>query len=175
MSTCSVSRCAFNRICVPGAGPMPANIMVIGEAPGAEELRTGVPFVGRAGELLNVLLAEAGINRADIRVTNTCGCVDLSREDKRPLPAELMACRPRLEQEIDMTDPRIIVLLGNTAMDIFFPGKRIGAMRGVARSTHGRVVMPTYHPAHVLRGNHAVRGVILEDLKQARRLLDSIS
>ena len=153
-----------------GSGPLDARILLLGEAPGKQELEQEEPFVGRAGKLLDELLGEAGLERALIRITNTCGCVDMSREDRRPLPAELEACRPRLVAEIELCQPRVVVLMGNTALSAFMPGFRIGEVHSAWRAAGGIVYLPTYHPSHVLRGAKQVRPVILSALNSARRL-----
>lgn len=170
MTTCGLGVCAFGRQCIQGDGPIPARYVLIGEAPGVTELNEGRPFVGRAGRLLDECLREAELNRADIRVTNACGCVDLEREDRRPLPAELDACRPRLDLEIELCEPRVILLMGNTALQRYFPGERIGRVYDCMRCVDGTVIIPTYHPAHVLRGNAQVRPIIVDALRNARRL-----
>ena len=179
---CTPGECAFGRIQVAPSGPIDADILLIGEAPGPEELKQGIPFVGRAGRLLDRLLQDAGLRRAELRITNTCGCVDLDREDRRPLPAELAACRPRLDAEIESCDPRVILLCGNTALATFFPGFRIGevynywrAVPGYVTPFHkyiGRTVIPTYHPAHVLRGAKQVQPLIVDALRAARRIAE---
>ena len=169
-SSCSFGECVFGRQCVEGDGPLDARIMIVGEAPGKDELREGIPFIGRAGRLLGELLLEAGLSRADLRVTNTCGCVELEREDRRPLPAELEACRPRLLAEIELCDPRVLLLMGNTALSAFLPGFRIGEVAGSWRSYEGRILVPTFHPSHLLRGAKQVRPVIMGALNSARRL-----
>ena len=167
--TCTPGVCAFGRQCVPGRGNLAARIMLIGESPGAYELKYGVPFVGRSGQLLDSLLDTVGLQRGDLYITNTCGCVVLSREDKRPLPAELDACRPRLLGEINMVEPAVVLLLGNTALAHWFPGWRIGQVYNKARAVGGIVYIPTYHPAAALRNPQLVP-VITEALGTARRL-----
>ena len=149
---------------------MPADLMLIGEAPGYWELQAGRPFVGRAGKKLDQLLLKASLKRADVRITNTCGCVDMSREDRRPLPVELEACAPRLEAEIEMTNPRAIVLMGNTAITRWYPGYRIGEVYNTPRVVGGRIYIPTYHPAAVLRGHPQLEPIITEALMLAGRL-----
>lgn len=153
-----------------GSGPLDARILLVGEAPGKFELEQGVPFVGRAGKLLNELLRKAGLDREQLRITNTAACVAMEREDRRPLPAELEACRPRLDAEVSLCDPHVILLMGNTALSAFLPGFRIGEVAGSWRAVDGRVVIATYHPSHILRGAKQVEPVILSALTSARRL-----
>ena len=168
---CNFGVCAFGRQCVEGSGPLPAPLLLIGEAPGRQELKHGAPFLGPAGKLLDELLHEAGLSRDTIRITNTVGCVDMSRDDKRPLPAELDACAPRLHAELDLCSPVVVVLMGNTALNVLYPGYKIGQVYTKWRVSGTSVVIPTYHPSHVLRGNKQVRPVILDALKSARRLI----
>ena len=167
--------CAFGRQAVPGTGRPDAEVLIIGEAPGARELREGVPFVGPAGSLLNSLLQEAGLSRDEVYITNSCSCVALSREERRPLPAELAACRPRLEEEIATVNPRVVLLIGATALSVFFPGYRIGEVYNTWRAVEGRIIVPTYHTAHILRsgtGHKAqLHAIILEALRRAKRLV----
>lgn len=169
---CLPERCRFERRCVKSTGSLTSKLVILGEAPGRVEVQQGVPFVGPAGRLLNELLSEAQLSRNDCFITNTVNCIDLSRDDKRPLPAELDACRPRLDAEIEVCNPRAILLVGNTAIQRYFPGERVGQIYNSVRAVSDHtVVIPTYHPAHVLRGNHQVRGVILEGIKIAKRFL----
>lgn len=169
MNECSIGTCAFNRQCVQGTGPMDARIMLIGEAPGMVELCEGRPFVGPSGRLLDTILLRCGLARQQLYVTNTCGCVDLEREDRRPLPNELDACRPRLMAELGLVNPIVAVCIGGTATQLWFPGERIGQVYGTMRAVGELIVIPTYHPAHVLRGNRQVEPIIEEAFKQARR------
>lgn len=171
MSECSFGVCAFGRQCVEGDGPLPAPLLIIGEAPGANELRYGRPFVGRSGEELAQYLDAHHLRRIDIRVTNTCGCVDMTREDKRPLPAELEACQPRLMEEIALCDPRVILLMGNTAIQTFFPGERVGQIYNTMRQVNTYTIIPTYHPAAALRGAQ-VRPVISQAIALAKQLIE---
>ena len=166
---CTPGVCAFGRQCVQSVGNPSARIMLVGEAPGAYELKYGRPFVGRSGQLLDSILETVGLQRDDLWITNTCGCVEMSREDKRPLPAELDACRPRLLNEIRMVEPMLCMLLGNTALAHWFPGWRVGQVYNHCRAVDGIVYLPTYHPAAALR-NPQLRPVITEAFSIARRL-----
>ena len=143
--------------------------MLVGEAPGAYELKYGVPFIGRSGKLLDSLLSTVGLHREDLYITNTCGCVVMEREDKRPLPAELDACRPRLLAEIADLRPTVVLLMGNTALAHWFPGFRVGQVYNHCRQVGDVTYIPTYHPAAALR-NPQLEAVIEEALGIARRL-----
>jgi len=172
---CSVGYCVEGRTAVVGSGSLVASILLVGEAPGVAEVREGAPFVGRAGKLLDSILVTAGLTRRDLYITNTCACVALEREDRRPLPSQMTACRPRLMAEITTVDPAVIVLMGVTALDAFYPGTRIGDVYGVWRYSNGRIVIPTYHPAHVLRGNPQVQPIIEAAFIAARRLTQGVT
>jgi uracil-DNA glycosylase len=135
---------------VIASGPVDAEIMMIGEAPGYDEIRLGQPFVGRAGRFLNTdLLPAAGLNRGDLYVSN---CV-LHRPpgNRDPHPEEIEACRPWLDRQIELVDPKIIVLLGRfavqTVLGIYEPMKDIG---GRFLRKDGRLYMFSLHPAAAL-------------------------
>lgn len=168
---CTVGHCIFGRTAVPGFGPLPppSNILLVGEAPGQQELQYGKPFIGRSGQLLDRLLYSAGISRAELRITNTCACLDTEREVKRPLPAELDACRPRLDWEVAQSEARVLLLMGNTALQAFMPGFRIGEVFNRARHDGAHILVPTYHPAAALRSPH-LEPVVLEGLRLAKSL-----
>lgn len=148
---------------------MPADILIVGEAPGKVELEELRPFVGRSGKLLDSLLYRAGLSRDQIRITNTCGCVDMTREIKKPLPAELDACRPRLLEEIAATEPKVVLLMGNTALAEFFPGFKVGEVYNRMRHNGTHYLMPTYRPSAALRNPH-LQPVILEALERVRSI-----
>jgi uracil-DNA glycosylase family 4 len=170
---CSIGTCAYGRVCVAGHGPMPARVLLIGEAPGQTELREGRPFIGRSGQLLDRLMGEVGLDRALIRITNRCGCVVMEREDRRPLPEEIAACAPRLAREVELTAPRVILLMGNTALSAYFPGYRIGEVYNQYRVIPGGVyIVPSYHPAAALRSPHLVP-VVRDALRLAKVLSET--
>lgn len=100
---------------VAGKGPRPAKLVIVGEAPGAEEDRLGAPFVGRAGALLDRALAAAGVSRDQVFITNVVKC--RPPKNRKPLPAERAACRPFLEGEVDAAGARVLVALGGTAAE----------------------------------------------------------
>ena len=158
---------------MPSVGPTPSDIMFILEAPGYRELEDGIPLIGPAGRLWErELMAPVGLDRRNVFIANTCGCVDLSREDRRPLPAELDACRPRLLEDIETCNPQVILTMGNIAQQFFFPGTTVGKIRGRIRNWNGRLVIPTYHPAAALpHRSPEVKPLIVEDLRTAISLL----
>ena len=155
---------------VPGTGPAPADVMCIGEAPGAREDATGEPFVGPAGRLLDELLASAGLSREQVYIANIVKCRPPGNRD--PQPEEVAACRGYLERQIALVDPKVIVTLGRFSMAAWFPGESIGRIHGRARRVEGRLVMPMYHPAAALhRGD--LRPVLVADFQKLPALLAS--
>jgi uracil-DNA glycosylase family 4 len=120
---------------VPGEGPDTAKMMLVGQNPGAEEDKTGKPFVGRAGKFLNKILAKNGIRREDVFVTNIVK--HLSPENRKPLPDEIEACAPYLEAQIKTVKPKIVVLMGTVAWQ--------------APRVDGITYVETYHPSAAMR------------------------
>ena len=153
---------------VPGTGPAPADVMCIGEAPGAREDETGEPFVGPAGRLLDELLAAAGLGRESVYIANVVKCRPPGNRD--PQPEEIAACRAFLDRQIALVDPKVIVTLGRFSMAAWFPGESIGRIHGRARRVDGRLVVPMYHPAAALhRGD--LRPVLLADFQKLPDLI----
>jgi uracil-DNA glycosylase family 4 len=145
-----------------GVGDPDADLMFIGEGPGYHEDRQGIPFVGAAGQLLNTLLGQVGIPRDDVYITNVVLCRPPGNRD--PQPDEIDACRPRLLRHVALVDPRVIVTLGNFATRVIL-NRQIGItrVRGQRFTWEGRMVIPTYHPAAVLRGGS---GRLMEEARQ---------
>ncbi|MFN8584656.1 MAG: uracil-DNA glycosylase [Dehalococcoidia bacterium] len=153
---------------VPGVGPSLAEVMLIGEAPGAREDEQGLPFVGPAGRFLDDLLAVAGLSRNDVYICNVVKCRPPGNRD--PEPEEIAACRPFLDRQIEVVNPRVIVTLGRFSMARWFPGLAISRIHGRPREVDGRLVVPMYHPAAALhRGD--LRAVIEADFAQLPNLL----
>ncbi|MEU8135978.1 UdgX family uracil-DNA binding protein [Streptodolium elevatio] len=160
-----------------GDGPPDAAVMLVGEQPGDQEDRTGEPFVGPAGRLLDKALAEAGIDRADVYVTNAVKHFRFRRESpggkrlhQAPTLSQMVACHPWLEAEIDVVDPRVIVALGATAgRSLMGRDFRLTQHRGeeLALPGGGRVVVATTHPSAVLRApdRDAVFAGLVDDLR----------
>lgn len=147
---------------VPGEGPLDANVMFIGEAPGMNEDKQGRPFVGQAGQFLDELLAAAGLRREDVYICNVLKCRPPSNRD--PLPGEIAACKDYLEEQIELVDPAVIVTLGRFSMSRYFPGQAISRIHGKAVELDGRYYVPMYHPAAALH-QQALRQVIIEDFR----------
>ena len=156
---------------VPGEGPLNAEIMFIGEAPGRNEDLQGRPFVGQAGKLLEELLAEIGLTRDDVWIGNVVKCRPPGNRD--PQPEELAACAGYLERQIALLQPKLIATLGRFSMEKFFPGARITRVHGQAKRDGKRVLIPLFHPAYVLR-NMAAMPDAIRDMRKIPRLLDRL-
>jgi DNA polymerase len=157
---------------VPGVAPAGAELLLIGEAPGAQEDAVGVPFVGRSGQLLDTLLADAGLSREQVAVANVLKC--RPPRNRKPRRAEVERCRPWLTQQIELLDPLALVTLGGTAAEwAFGPGARIASLRGTRTWYAGRPVVVTYHPSAAIRfgPNGQPMAALVEDLKHAAELL----
>jgi len=151
-STCTKCRLAQGRTqVVYGTGSANADLMFIGEGPGYHEDKQGEPFVGAAGQLLNRMLAEIGIERGDVWIANVIKCRPPGNRD--PLPDEIEACSPWLQEQIRLIDPHVIVTLGNFATRFVLDKPvSISRVRGQRFAVGGRVVIPTFHPAAILHG-----------------------
>jgi DNA polymerase len=156
---------------VVGSGPPDARLVVVGEAPGAVEDQTGVPFVGRSGQLLDRLLTEAGTSRADVAVLNTVKCRPPG--NRVPSRTETANCRPWTTRQLQELSPSLVVPLGLSATSWFLGKTTLGAVRGVVHEVDGRRVLPTYHPAAALRGGPLGEAMtrLREDLALAVRLV----
>lgn len=160
-----------NRV-VPGEGGNKKRILFIGEGPGAEEDRQGRPFVGRSGQLLDKILASISLSRDDIFITNIVKCRPPGNRD--PGAEEVIACWPYLEEQIEILKPRVIVTLGSpAAKTLLDTSTGIGRLRGRFHDYHGVPLLPTYHPAYLLR-TYTIenRKKVWEDMKILRGFLD---
>ena len=156
---------------VPGEGSPDADLMIIGEGPGAQEDLLGRPFVGRAGQFLDELLGYIGLKREDVFIANMVKC--RPPENRDPLPAEVSACDKYLERQIELLDPLLIVTLGRVSLARFFPGESMTRARGKVREKGGRFIYPVMHPAAALY-RQEVRPGIIEDFKAIPKVLDNI-
>ena len=155
-----------------GVGNPRARVMFVGEGPGADEDRLGEPFVGRAGQLLNTMLPSIGLRRQDVYIANIVKCRPPGNRD--PQPDEAAACMPFLKRQIELIDPAVIVLLGRIAARFLLGTTApISSYRGRWTSWHGRDVLPTFHPAYLLR-NPAAKREAWADLKQLRLRLQEV-
>lgn len=153
---------------VPGAGPANAEIMFIGEAPGQQEDRQGIPFVGRSGQYLNQLLESVGLSRQDVFIANVVKCRPPSNRD--PATEELAACKAYLDRQIAVIDPKVIITLGRFSMARYFPNARITRIHGQPKLVEGRLYFPMYHPAAALR-NPRLRPEMEADMRKAIDLI----
>ena len=139
-----------------GVGSIDAQLMFVGEAPGADEDEQGEPFVGKAGQLLTKIIQATGLQRADVYIANILKCrpdtPGQSAGNRKPTSDEMATCIPYLHEQIDLIRPKVIVALGATAVEGLL-GKTIGItkLRGAWKTYRGTPLMPTYHPAYLLR------------------------
>jgi uracil-DNA glycosylase len=174
--TCTKCRLARGRTNVVWAdGNLESDLLFIGEGPGFHEDQQGLPFVGAAGQLLDRLLGEIGLDRTKAAIVNVVKCRPPGNRD--PLPDEIDACRPYLEAQIEHMRPRVIVTLGNFATR-FILERPIGITkaRGHAYKRRGATVIPTFHPAAALRGGRwggtSPIDAIREDFRLIKRALE---
>ena len=153
---------------VPGEGNPEAMIFFIGEGPGFYEDRTGRPFVGPAGKLLEKAIANLGLQREDVFIANVIK--HRPPENRDPLPTEIAACRPWLDQQLAIIKPKVVVTLGRFSMARFLPGAKISQVHGQPKQVKGYVVLPMYHPAAALR-SEGVMAEFLEDFEKNRELI----
>jgi uracil-DNA glycosylase len=148
-----------------GEGNLHAGLMLIGEGPGYYEDQLGRPFVGPSGELLDKILGACGFTRWEqVYIANIVKC--RPPQNREPLPEERNACLPYLREQIRLIDPKILILLGATALKgLIDPSAKISLMRGQWMDWEGRLVMPTYHPSALLR-NPALKRDAWDDFKQ---------
>jgi DNA polymerase len=156
---------------VPGAGNIEADIMFIGEGPGYNEDRQGLPFVGRSGDYLVDLLKMINLSRSDVFITNVIKCRPPDNRD--PLPSEIETCKPYLDQQIDLIDPLVIVTLGRFSMARYFPGGKITQIHGKPKIERGRGYIPLFHPAAVLR-NPDLRKDMEADFRRILTTLEEV-
>lgn len=150
-----------------------ARLMFVGEAPGADEDAQGKPFVGRAGQLLTKMIEAMGMKREDVIIGNVNRCRPPG--NRQPTLEEAAICRPFLFREIGAVQPDVIVVMGNTALrNLLEMREGISRVRGQFRDFRGIKVMPTFHPAYLLRDPSKKRET-WEDLKKVRDYLDTLS
>jgi uracil-DNA glycosylase family 4 len=162
--------CSGRTHLVFGVGNPQAKLMFVGEGPGRDEDLQGEPFVGRAGQLLTDIITKGmGLLRADVYIANVVKC--RPPENRNPEPDEVAACEPFLKKQIDLIRPQIIVGLGKFAVQTLLQSKvPISRLRGNWHSYHGIKLMPTFHPAYLLR-NPADKKLVWEDIKQVMKEL----
>ncbi|HSK17537.1 MAG TPA: uracil-DNA glycosylase [Longimicrobiales bacterium] len=154
-----------------GEGSATADVVVVGEAPGQEEDRTGRPFVGRAGKLLDLMLASAGFPRAEVYICNVLKC--RPPNNRNPLPEEVSPCTTNfLHGQLEAIAPRVLLAVGKFAAQALLDSQEsIGRLRGTVHSYRGTPLVVTYHPAYLLRSPQMTR-VAWQDFQLVRRVLD---
>ena len=170
VSTCrKCGLCETRTQTVFADGDARARLIFVGEAPGRDEDAQGVPFVGRAGQLLNKMIAAIELKREDVYICNVLKC--RPPENRTPAPDEVEQCRPYLEQQIALVKPALICALGLSAMQALLQTKAsMGSMRGRTFEYRGVPLIPTYHPAALLR-NPSLKHEAWVDLQRVRDLL----
>jgi uracil-DNA glycosylase family 4 len=170
-SVCTLCPLARGRTQVVfGVGDPDADLMLIGEAPGFHEDQQGEPFVGAAGKLLDRLLSDVGLNRAEVYIANVIKCRPPNNRD--PLQEEIDACSDYLRAQLRLVDPRVVLTLGNFATRLLL--KRdvgISRLRGQVYPWWNRYLVPTLHPAAILRGGGGLMEQIRSDFALAKRAL----
>jgi DNA polymerase len=156
---------------VPGEGSEKADIMFIGEAPGFHEDQQGRPFVGAAGKFLEELLETIGMSRKQVYIANVIKCRPPGNRD--PLPDEIEACKPFLDQQLELIQPKLVVTLGRFSMARAFPKARISEIHGQPRKIGGIIYYPMYHPAAALH-QPSLRRTIEEDMLRIPHLIQQI-
>jgi DNA polymerase len=159
---CGFEPCETATNMVPGDGNPDADVMLVGEAPGASEDKQGRPFVGRAGKLLEQLLAEAGLRREDVYITNVVKARPPGNRD--PRAGEVAHHMPWLERELELVRPRLVVPLGRHALRHFAPDVKISDVHGRPLRAGDRELFPLYHPAAALRST-ALRETLFADAR----------
>ncbi|TGG92227.1 MAG: uracil-DNA glycosylase [Aphanocapsa feldmannii 277cV] len=156
-----------------------ARLMLIGEGPGQQEDETGQPFVGRAGQLLDAILASVGIDRdRDVFICNVVKCRPPG--NRKPTPEEMASCRPWLSEQIRLVNPAIVLLAGATAMEGVLGLKGgITRLRGSWKQRDGRLYMPIFHPSYLLRNASKAKGspkwLTWQDMQLVCRTLDALA
>ena len=157
---------------VPGEGAEDADIMFIGEAPGYHEDQQGRPFVGPAGQFLDMLVASINLRREQVYIANVIKCRPSSNRD--PLPTEISNCRHWLDSQIEIIKPKMIVTLGRYSMARYFPGKSISQIHGTAQKKDDIIYFAMYHPAAALH-QQSLKQTIEADMLKIPGLLTEAS
>ena len=153
-----------------GTGGARTPLVFVGEAPGADEDAQGIPFVGRAGQLLTKIIEAIGLTREQVYICNVLKC--RPPQNRNPLPEEIASCRHFLESQLELLQPKVICTLGLFAAQLLLDSTMpIGKLRG-RLNTEGRwPILPTFHPAYLLR-NPSAKATVWEDVQLVRRVLD---
>jgi uracil-DNA glycosylase len=157
---------------VPGAGPVDADVMVVGEAPGFNEDMQGKPFVGAAGKLLDTLLGQIGLDRESVYITNVLKCRPPQNRD--PMPNEVEACSLFLQRQLEWIQPKVVLILGRHALERLLPGfGPISRVHGTFVERGEIAYVPLYHPAAALH-NGSLVNELQRDFDKVREYLDQV-
>ncbi len=169
MSACELCPLSKTRTrAVPGEGPTDAEVFVVGEGPGRNEDAQGKPFVGAAGRQLDGLLGAAGLERGRVFITNIVKC--RPPENRRPARGEADACEGYLRRQLALVRPRVVVLLGDSALKRFLPDEGLATSHGRLLEAGGLSLFPTYHPAAMIY-NRSLEEVSRRDFVELGRLV----
>jgi uracil-DNA glycosylase len=168
-------RCSLNATrtnAVPGAGPVDADVMIVGEAPGFNEDMQGKPFVGAAGKLLDTLLGQIGLDRESVYITNVLKCRPPQNRD--PMPNEVEACSLFLQRQLEWIQPKVVLILGRHALERLLPGfGPISRVHGTFVERGDIAYVPLYHPAAALHNGSLVSD-LQRDFDKVREYLDQV-
>lgn len=160
---------------VMGDGNLDAKIVFVGEAPGKKEDESGVPFVGASGKFLNEMLAQAGMERGDVYITNVVKYRPPNNRD--PKPSEKKAFMPYLLRQLEIIKPKVVITLGRHSMEYFLPGAKIGEVHGqpheVQIDGNEFMIIPLYHPAAALY-NGSLRVTLIDDFMRTPEIISRI-
>lgn len=160
---------------VMGDGNINADIVFIGEAPGKSEDAQGLPFVGAAGKFLNEMLAQAGMQRSDVYITNIVKYRPPNNRD--PLPEEKKAFWPYLLKQLQIIQPKVVITLGRHSMEYFLPGMRIGQIHGQPKriqfGNEKLIIIPLFHPAAALY-NGSMRQTLIDDFLMVPKIIEKL-
>lgn len=152
-----------------GAGNADAGLCFVGEAPGFEEDKQGLPFVGKAGQLLTKIIESIGLTRKQVFICNVLKC--RPPKNRNPVPSEVISCEPYLIKQLEIIQPKVICALGKfAAQTLLKTDTPISKLRGLVKDYHGIKLVPTFHPAYLLR-NPADKRLVWRDMKHIRELL----
>ncbi len=160
--------CKERNHAVPGEGSSNADLLFVGEGPGRSEDQQGRPFIGAAGKVLSKLLDSIGLSREDVFITNVVKC--RPPENRKPLRDEVTKCRPYLEKQIETIRPKVVCVLGATALEALIGDSNLSAQHGKLITRGGLKLFVMYHPASALY-NNKLEAVMMEDVRSLSVIL----
>ncbi len=172
-----VRNCTLCNLCkermhaVPGEGSSHADVLFVGEGPGRSEDQQGRPFVGSAGKVLSKLLDSIGLSREDVFITNVVKC--RPPENRKPLVDEVAKCRPYLEKQIETIRPKLVCVLGATALEALIGESNLSAQHGKLINRRGLKLFVMYHPASTLY-NNKMEAVMMDDIRSLLGILKNM-